>query len=52
MYTKTLSSRAEAQRRPEPAKTKPHAAPPACGPPQPGGFTREELRKIVIELIG
>jgi hypothetical protein len=41
----------KALQRPEPIKTEPRAATPAWQP-QPGGLTREELRKIVADLIG
>ena len=37
--------------RPIPVKTEPRAATPVWQP-QPSGLTREELRKIVADLIG
>jgi hypothetical protein len=49
-----LSSQAnpvKALSRPLPVKTESRAATPAWQP-QPGGLTREELRKIVTDLIG
>jgi hypothetical protein len=51
MHTETYAIPAKSLSRPLPVKTEPRAATPTWRP-QAGGLTREELRKIVIDLIG
>jgi hypothetical protein len=51
MQLNSLANPVKALSCPLPVKTEPRAAPPRWQP-QPGGLTREELRKIVTDLIG
>jgi hypothetical protein len=50
MYSKIQSNRTQAPQRAEPVKATPRTPRPASQHQQ--GLTREELRRIVIELIG
>ena len=51
MHTETHANPAKAPQRPLPVKTEARTS-TRSGRPQPSGLTREELRKIIIDLIG